>query len=495
MGTGVAAIFAPTVSSVVSEHPNATAYRRAADAFRTGNQSELEALIAPDVVWHVPGDHPLAGDIRGRDALLAWLGRVRDLGFWLTEHDVFGNDEHVCALSIMGARRPEVDVETRVVSIFHYRDGQQLERWFYPEDANTWAQIFTGAAPADELLSAWLAEHPSVPGIVVAVRDPNGERVLHAGFADAEHREPITAAHCFRIASNTKTFVAAATMRLVERGRFALDRPIGGLLPDDVRELLERRYDLGEITTRMLLQHTSGIASHDTVGHDGAATPFLAAVARDPAHHWTAYEQIEFSVKRFAPAHEPGGGMRYTDTGYVVLGRLVEHVTGASLAVAVRQLCRLDELGLVNTWWERFEAPPDPEPPRARVQLGGDDWEHVDCSIDLYGGGGLVSNVADLTTWWRALFNGEIVEPTTLAMMLSPLAPSTESHGNAGLGLFRREVAGRTWWTHSGYWGSIVLHDPDSALTLTAFRNQSELRTAALEPLFAAILDQFAPPG
>src|SRR5207248_2952129 len=55
-------------------------------------------------------------------------------------------------------------------------------------------------------------------------------------------------------------------------------------------------------------------------------------------------------------------------------------------------------------------------------------------------------------------------------------------------GLFRRTVAGRAWWTHSGYWGSVVLHDPGSDVTLTAFRNQSAVRTAALEPAYAEIL-------
>jgi len=54
--------------------------------------------------------------------------------------------------------------------------------------------------------------------------------------------------------------------------------------------------------------------------------------------------------------------------------------------------------------------------------------------------------------------------------------------------LFRRRAAGRTWWTHSGYWGSIVLHDRETDVTLTAFRNQSQVRTAALEPALTAIL-------
>ena len=124
------------------EHPNALVYRRTADAFRSADKAAFAALVSTDVVWHVPGSHSMAGDVRGRDQLIAWLDRARAKGFWLTEHDVLGNDEHVCALSSMGARRPGVDVQTRVVSVFHYRDGQQLERWFYPEDGAAWDQIF-----------------------------------------------------------------------------------------------------------------------------------------------------------------------------------------------------------------------------------------------------------------------------------------------------------------------------------------------------------------
>ncbi len=127
---------------MTDEHPNATAYRRTADAFRSGDDQQLAALIAGDVVWHVPGTHAMAGEIRGRDALVAWLGRLRAKGFWLTERDVLGNDVHVCALSVMGARRPGVDVQTRVVSVFRYDAGRQLERWIYPEDPIAWERIF-----------------------------------------------------------------------------------------------------------------------------------------------------------------------------------------------------------------------------------------------------------------------------------------------------------------------------------------------------------------
>ena len=127
--------------TALDEHPNATAYRRAADAFRAGDLAAIEHLVDEGVVWHVPGDHPRAGDHRGRAAVVALLAGLAGTGFWLTEHDVFGNDEHVCALSVMGIRRPGLDVQTRVVSIFHFRAGRQVERWFFPEDMLAWNRI------------------------------------------------------------------------------------------------------------------------------------------------------------------------------------------------------------------------------------------------------------------------------------------------------------------------------------------------------------------
>ena len=130
--------------TTTDEHPNAAAYRRTVNAFRAGDFDLIRSLVAEDVVWHVPGRHVMAGDIRGIDGLVAWLGRLGEFAFTIREHDVLGNDEHVVALSYMGARRPGLDIETRVTSVFHYRDGRQVERWMYPEDAAAWDAIFAG---------------------------------------------------------------------------------------------------------------------------------------------------------------------------------------------------------------------------------------------------------------------------------------------------------------------------------------------------------------
>lgn len=126
------------------DHPNALAYRRTADAFRANDLSAVASLISEDVIWHVPGSHSMAGEICGRDELLIWLGQLSRRGFWLQELEVFGNDRQVCAISVMGARRDGVDVSTRVVSVFTYDAGKQIERWIYPDDLAAWATIFDG---------------------------------------------------------------------------------------------------------------------------------------------------------------------------------------------------------------------------------------------------------------------------------------------------------------------------------------------------------------
>ena len=80
--------------------------------------------------------------IDGREAVLTWLAQLGESGFWLVEHDVFASDQHVCAISTMGVRRTSLDVQTRVISIFRYDEGRQVERWLYPDDTTAWHAIF-----------------------------------------------------------------------------------------------------------------------------------------------------------------------------------------------------------------------------------------------------------------------------------------------------------------------------------------------------------------
>src|SRR5206468_13081783 len=99
-----------------------------------------------------------------------------------------------------------------------------------------------------------------------------------------------------------------------------------------------------------------------------------------------------------------GTDFHYSDTGYVLLGEILERQTGHSLAGAYRSLLGLDRLGLLHTYLETLEPTPAQATPRAHQYLGTTDTAGFDPSFDLYGGGGLVSTVNDLTRFYRARF-------------------------------------------------------------------------------------------
>lgn len=129
------------------EHPNAVAYRRTADAFRAGDIDALAGLIDEDVIWHVPGSSALAGDIHGLEALLRWFERLQAVtagSFTLKDHDVLGTDDHVVALSELGSVGSGVPVRVHVVSVMHFRDGRQQERWHYLSDPPAWDALLGG---------------------------------------------------------------------------------------------------------------------------------------------------------------------------------------------------------------------------------------------------------------------------------------------------------------------------------------------------------------
>src|SRR3954452_259873 len=168
-----------------------------------------------------------------------------------------------------------------------------------------------------------VAENTGFPGGILAVRGPELRFTGAAGLADPAAGTLLRRRATFRIASVTKTFTAAAVLRLVESGRLGLDDPIAEHLdPATVRLLRDGGYDVASIRIRNLLQHTSGL-------YDYAGDPaFVTAVVSDPQHHWTRSEQVEFAMTHGRPLFPPGMGLAYSDTGYILLGEVLERTTG-----------------------------------------------------------------------------------------------------------------------------------------------------------------------
>jgi D-alanyl-D-alanine carboxypeptidase len=345
------------------------------------------------------------------------------------------------------------------------------------------------SAPPDsafqDVLDAEVAATPSVPGEVLFVRAPGVDFAGASGYFDRERRVPLEPDDGFRIASNTKTFTAAAVLRLVEDGRIGLDDAIANhLSPGATAELARDGYDTAAITVRQLLTHTSGI--YDYASDDA----YEAAVVTEPQKRWTRDEQVRFAVDHGHPLSGPGAEAHYSDTGYVLLGEIIERTTGQPLPAAYRTLLGFDRLGLDHTYFETLEPTPPGVGAPAHQYVGDIDFATADPSFDLYGGGGLVSTMADLATFYKALFTGRVFdEPSTLATMLRQ--PDARGARGFGMGIFRATIAGEDCWGHSGFWGSDVEYCPDARLTIVRAINQAfpaeDFDSARLEQRVARI--------
>jgi D-alanyl-D-alanine carboxypeptidase len=295
-----------------------------------------------------------------------------------------------------------------------------------------------------------------------------------------------------RIASNTKTFVAAAVLRLWEDRRLDVDESIVKCLSPEALETLTRGgYSTQKITIRHLLTHTSGLYDF------GDSKEYARLCAENPGRRWTRNEQLGFAMQDGKPLGEPGMVFAYSDTGYILLGEILQVKTGRSMAEALRVLVGFERIGLRSTWWETLEPRPPGILDRAHQYEGTRDTYSDDPSYDLYGGGGLVSTVSDLAKVMRAIFTGNVYRhPDTLKTMLSTIpgtvaGPPSYGHimspGVYRMGVFVEKVEGLTVYSHTGYWGTEAAYVPDLDLAVGLSVTQQEAREAR-GILFQAVL-------
>jgi len=249
----------------------------------------------------------------------------------------------------------------------------------------------------------------------------------------------------FVIASITKTFVATVVLQLVDEERVSLDDSIEDVLPGVLP------YG-GRITIRELLNHSSGLDDDHLPERSPRKT--IEAIAEAP------------------PQSRPGTAHNYANINYVILGFIVEEVTGRPLEQVVRDRI-FDPLDLDHTSYgaattATFEAAP---------WLGYADVP----SASLAGAGGIVSTADDVATFFRALLGGELIGPDLLAEMTDTIEGG-EGY-RAGLGIFEEDLSCGTAWGHGGEWpaySSMAIASRDGSKVVVVAQS-SEGWTAALD--------------
>jgi D-alanyl-D-alanine carboxypeptidase len=261
----------------------------------------------------------------------------------------------------------------------------------------------------------------AAPGAIVGVRTPQGTWTHAYGESDPATGAPMEVGLHTRIGSLTKTFTGTVIMQLAQEGKLSLADPIDAYVagvPNGDR-----------ITLRMLADMTSGVASYTT------STAFTDTYF---AHPDTAFPPDQLLAIGLAesPIFEPGAQFNYSNTNTVLLGMVIEKVTGQSVGDVIGARV-LEPLGLANTSWPgESTALPDPYAQGYTLQGDAATPDHPSNATHWnpawgWTAGELISNMDDLLTYARALGTGQgLLEPTTQAERLGSF-PGTAGYGIA----------------------------------------------------------------
>lgn len=285
---------------------------------------------------------------------------------------------------------------------------------------------------ADQLQAALDANVASTqtqfPGAILYLSHPQqGTWVGAAGVTDIETGTQLSPDSRFRAGSTIKPFIATVVLQLVEKGTLSLDDAMTEMLPEEVTS---RFTDSDEITLRMLLNHTSGIP-------EWISPEVIERIGANPEKVWEVGEFLDLASAQLA-TFPPGGGWSYSNTGYNLLGVIIEQATDQSWRKDVRERV-IEPLDLDHTSL--------PEPGDIAIEgafmhgygiFGGEvmDLSFIDPSMaGAAGGGALVTTVTDLAEFMVALRAGVLFEnPGTFGEMAN-FVDATYIGGQVGYGL------------------------------------------------------------
>jgi D-alanyl-D-alanine carboxypeptidase len=338
----------------------------------------------------------------------------------------------------------------------------------------------TTATPDERLqdiLDGW-RERADVAAVTLAVVRPDGSRlVMASGTEERGGDVPVSVEARFRIASTTKLFVATVVLELVEERRLSLDSRLAAYLPD-------APHAVG-VTIRQLLNHTSGIPDYTRTEH------FHEDLLEHRNRVWSTDDLLAL-VADVRPDFAPGTDFLYSNTGYLLLGEVIENVTGSTWAAEVRRRV-LDPLRLRDTHAAGVEPMPggvvpgyvdvDTDGDAENVETGGP-WPALETSEGP--AGAMVSTAGDLAAFADSLFHGDLVPTSTLEQMVAD-GPHHPRNSNYGLGVeISRPDYQLTAWGHGGFtlgFKSSLWYVPQHDVIVVVLANDAGANTADLAEL------------
>lgn len=316
-------------------------------------------------------------------------------------------------------------------------------------------QSIARADRVDDYLREQMAEH-RIPGIALTIiQNGNTIKTGAYGLADVEQQVPVRPETVFEIGSVTKQFTAAGILLLQQDGKLSVDDPIG-------KHLVGAPDSWTNVTIRHLLTHGSGIKSY--TGLSGfeltrhlTQAQFLAEIGKQP---------LEFP---------PGESWKYSNTGYSLLGYIIENVSGENYWDYMnRRIFR--PLGM-NATTDRRPATIIPHRAHGYEQTN-HVWINRDYDLtDVFSAGAMVSTVGDLARWNAALDGDDLLKPATKEAMWTISANTQSKSTKYGFGWFIDEVEGHKNIGHGGStsgFSASLQRFPDDKLAVIILTNTDE---------------------
>ncbi|MGK8608124.1 serine hydrolase domain-containing protein [Bacillus thuringiensis] len=279
------------------------------------------------------------------------------------------------------------------------------------------------------------------PGILAKTSEGGKTWSYAAGVANLSTKKAMKTDFRFRIGSVTKTFTATVVLQLAGENRLNLDDSIEKWLPGVIQG---NGYDDKQITIRQLLNHTSGIANY---------TRSKDFNMMDTKKSYTAEGLVKMGIS-MPPDFAPGKSWSYSNTGYVLLGILIEKVTGNNYAEEIENRI-IEPLELANTFLPgNSSVIPGTKHARGYIQLDGasepKDVTYYNPSMGS-SAGDMISTADDLNKFFSYLLGGKLLKEQQLKQMLTTVPTGVDELGDSGLGIFKMKLSnGESIWGHGG---------------------------------------------